>query len=395
MDGLKLISGSDDKLVKMWDVPTEETIWKTKYHGDSVRKVAASPISPYFIASGGYDHMLCLWDNRSKDTTRPIFSVNHEHPIEDLMFHGNGNLLISSGGNEIKVWDIIKGSSNTSSSNDTTSSNSPMLYNMNNHQKTITSICMDSTKSRLISGGLDGHLKIYNMSNFAVVHGFKYDFPIISLAVSPDNMNIMTGLTNGMLSRRHRDVKLLLKSKANKAILPEHLPGGSKRHFERGQNLKTGGPLNSNAVTISDMQSLVSRKQRLRPYDLALKKFRYHDALDASLLSRNPNVVVTVLEELVNRQGLERALSGRDEVTLEPILSFLARYTTNPRYASLLVDVCSIVFEMYKSVLGQSEAIDELFTRLGRQVKLEVSFQKQLLTLLGTMDTIMNASSAD
>jgi U3 small nucleolar RNA-associated protein 15 len=323
--------------------------------------------------------MLCLWDSRSSDTSRPVFSVNHEHPIEDLMFHGNGNLLISSGGNEIKVWDIFSGGK--------------MIHNMNNHQKTITSICMDSTKSRLISGGLDGHLKVYNMSNFAVTHGFKYDAPIISVAVSPDNMNIMVGTTNGMLSRRHRDVKLLMQSKV-KAIPPEHLPGGSKRHFERGQNLKSGGPLNPNAVTVSDMQSLVQRKQRLRPYDLALKKFRYHDALDASLLSRNPNVVVTVLEELVNRQGLERALSGRDEVTLEPILSFLARYTTNPRYAPLLVDVCSIVFEMYKSVLGQSEAIDELFTRLGRQVKLEVGFQKQLLQLLGTMDTIINVASS-
>lgn len=73
-------------------------------------------------------------------------------------------------------------------------------------------------------------------------------------------------------------------------------------------------------------------------------------------------------QELVHRQGFHQALAGRDELTLEPLLAFLSRYTTNPRYAPLLVDVCRVTFESYKAVLGQSEAIDELFTRLGRQV---------------------------
>jgi U3 small nucleolar RNA-associated protein 15 len=103
--------------------------------------------------------------------------------------------------------------------------------------------------------------------------------------------------------------------------------------------------------------------------------------------------VVTVLEELAHRQGLHRAVAGRDEVTLEPLVSFLARYTTNPRYAPLLVDVCHVVFEMYKTVLGQSEAIDELFTRLGRQVKLEIGLQKEMTALLGIMDIVMSGGT--
>ena len=39
------------------------------------------------------------------------------------------------------------------------------------------------------------------------------------------------------------------------------------------------------------------------------------------------------------RQGLVRALVGRAEGTLEPVLAFLARHIADPRYASLLIDV--------------------------------------------------------
>ena len=73
-------------------------------------------------------------------------------------------------------------------------------------------------------------------------------------------------------------------------------------------------------------------------------------------------------------------------------MSFLARYTTNPRYAPLLIDVCSVVFGLYTPVLGQSEAIDELFTKLGRQVKSELKCQRKMLEVVGCMDAIINGS---
>ena len=46
-----------------------------------------------------------------------------------------------------------------------------------------------------------------------------------------------------------------------------------------------------------------------------------------------PLVVVSLLEELVTRNGMRRALSGRDEGRLEPLMSFLIKYIANPRYS--------------------------------------------------------------
>jgi UTP15 C terminal len=60
-----------------------------------------------------------------------------------------------------------------------------------------------------------------------------------------------------------------------------------------------------------------------------------------------------------------------DESTLEPLLSFAARYVSHPRYASLIVAVTHKVLDLYASVLGQSDSIDELFLKLHRQVSQE------------------------
>jgi U3 small nucleolar RNA-associated protein 15 len=239
-------------------------------------------------------------------------------------------------------------------------------------------------------------VKVYSVHTYAVTHGLKYSAPVLSLAISPDNTQLVVGTSDGELTTRMREVKARSLVKPKASLPPERVPGGTAKFFERGKNVKAPAEASAATAGLGEDASGAAhqRKQRLRPFDAALRKYRYHEALDAALASRNPTVVVTVLEELVYRAGLEKALAGRDEATLEPLLSFLARYTTNPRFAPLLVDVGSVVFETYKAVLGQSEAIDELFTKLGRQVKLELGFQQDLMGLLGAMDAVMSAPAA-
>ena len=54
-------------------------------------------------------------------------------------------------------------------------------------------------------------------------------------------------------------------------------------------------------------------------------------------------VVVSVLRELVQRDGLFNALNGRDEEGLLPLLQFLVKHICNPRYAALLMGVSEVV----------------------------------------------------
>mmetsp|Transcript_100971 Transcript_100971/g.289918 ORF Transcript_100971/g.289918 Transcript_100971/m.289918 type:complete len:550 (+) Transcript_100971:360-2009(+) len=367
IDGLRLLSGSDDKTVRLWDVPTETVVGTRDGHEDYVRSVVASPTSPDTWAAGSYDHSVRVWDMRQSNSDGPVFGVDHGAPVEDLLFMPGGSILISAGGNTLKVWDVLKGGK--------------LVQTLSNHQKTITCVCLDGTETRLLSGSLDGHVKIYSVQTYAVTHGLKYQAPIVSMAISPDNTHLVVGTTDNAVTIRQREVKAA-EQRSQRAMAPEHLKGGTARYFARGKNV---------APSAEDFQVTVQRKQRLKPYDSALRKFRYHDALDSALTSRNPVVVVTVLEEMMHRGGLSIALSGRDEAALEPLLSFLARYTTNPRYAPLLIDVCSVVFGLYTPVLGQSEAIDELFTKLSKTVKTELTAQKKMLEVVGCLDAVMSS----
>ena len=52
--------------------------------------------------------------------------------------------MVSAGGNHLKVWDVLTGRA---------------LAVVSNHQKTITGLCIDGTRTRLLSCGLDRMIK--------------------------------------------------------------------------------------------------------------------------------------------------------------------------------------------------------------------------------------------
>ena len=86
------------------------------------------------------------------------------------------------------------------------------------------------------------------------------------------------------------------------------------------------------------------------------------------------------------------ALAGRDETSLEPVVSFLLKYVTNPRYSRLLVDICGTVLELYASYLGKSIAIDELMWKLRQRLHEEETLQTQLFSVLGALNMVITAN---
>jgi U3 small nucleolar RNA-associated protein 15 len=50
-----------------------------------------------------------------------------------------------------------------------------------------------------------------------------------------------------------------------------------------------------------------------------------------------------VIQELIHRDGLRVALSGRDDVLLEPILRLLIKYVADHRFGEMVANVASIV----------------------------------------------------
>ena len=59
-DGRHIISGSDDKTVKVWDVASKSLVRTCGGHTDSVFAVAAMPDGQRFL-SGSHDNTVRVW----------------------------------------------------------------------------------------------------------------------------------------------------------------------------------------------------------------------------------------------------------------------------------------------------------------------------------------------
>ena len=56
-----------------------------------------------------------------------------------------------------------------------------------------------------------------------------------------------------------------------------------------------------------------------------------------------PATTFALIQELVHRDGLRSALSGRDDVLLEPVLRLLLKHITDPRFGEMVCDVAGVV----------------------------------------------------
>jgi U3 small nucleolar RNA-associated protein 15 len=371
-DGQRMISGGDDKSVKCWDLGTQELIWSdTTSHSDYVRCSCENPSMPHVFASGSYDHSVKLWDSRQKTAVQ---TMSHPGPIESVVMTASGSILVAACGNKVKLWDLIGGGK--------------LLHTFSNHQKNVSDVALESGGSRLLSVGLDGLLKIYSLKTMRVCHGMSVGTPLLSVALSSDNKKLAMGCVDGTLLIRTRrlgapNAPFLASSTTNGQKLGAP-PMSNDKRFYKGAGAAV--------VRTADRMVESERRERLRPCDVHLKEFNYQKALDSALHTHNPLVVVTVLEELCRRSGLTTALQGRDERTLEPLLSFAARYVAHPRYASLVLVVTHRVMDLYASVLGHSDSIDELFLKLHRQVRAEIGLQRKMMRVMGTLDGIISTS---
>ncbi len=74
-------------------------------------------------------------------TNQVVLSVTHGEPVEDVLMFPSSNMIVSCGGNVIKVWDVLKGGA--------------LMRTLVHHHKTITCMSFSSDYKYLLSGGLD------------------------------------------------------------------------------------------------------------------------------------------------------------------------------------------------------------------------------------------------
>ena len=194
-------------------------------------------------------------------------------PIEDILAFPLGSLAVSVGGPILRVWDLNMGK---------------CVRALSNHQKTVTCASFDGSKSRVLTGGLDMMVKVYDVEDWKVVHTMRYPAPILSLAVSPDDTHIAAGMTDGTLSVRRRDPKA--SEIAEQGIKQAALAQGSYEYFADMETVFRTGHVKAKKDDLppvvgpaDEFRAEGKRKEELKDFDKFLKAFKYSAALDAGL----------------------------------------------------------------------------------------------------------------
>lgn len=185
---------------------------------------------------------------------------------------------------------------------------------------------------------------------------------------SADGNHFAMGLNDGSLVIRSKmldthEEKKTIEDKMYDAFEPKMISTSKNyKYFFRGQYVVTAEPEDVRVPT-------QRRKKKLQAFEQHLKKFEYRQALNAALNSSNPEIVLSLFEELVERDALHTALGNREEDELIKLMDFLIWKLPDHRYAQVLLEVARLTLDMYAGVIGLSDKFDnKLFNQLNLMV---------------------------
>ncbi|GJC98557.1 WD repeat domain-containing protein [Colletotrichum higginsianum] len=391
-----LLSASDDKTVRLWDLTANDPTHTFVGHSDYVRCAEFFPAtSPSgvsnMLVSGSYDSTVKIWDPRI-GTNAAVMTFKHAAPVESVLPLSSGTTLLASSG--------------------PTSPSSTSLPPISNHQKTVTSLSLASNGTRLVTGGLDGHVKVFETTAWNVVSSTKYPSPILSLRVlsasdSADHADrhLVVGMQSGVLSvrtrltgpeatrhkEREREMAALIAG-----TLDQHdsVTKTRKRKAAAHRRLETLGEGQAEVIVAQDAR--VSRAKEAA-WQKAMRHGRYASALDQVLdpqgKDHSPLAVLTLLLALRHRSAVRDALVGRDERTVQPVLKWTCNHIIDPRYVSVCVEVGLVLVELYAEYAAASAELFEGFRTLRRRVGNEVEKAQLACETGGMVESLMMGSA--
>jgi len=213
-DGSKVVFGGVDRKVWIWDVHTEESVLLAG-HKKGITSLAFSP-NGSTIASASIDHTVRLWDAKTGRLQHELVGRDRQMCVS---FSPDGAKVVSGDWNgNVQFWDSKTGArignairtgggriwsiSFTSSGKQVAlgcadhtiklyHANEPTKFKvLNGHASSVTSVSFRENGSRIVSGGYDGALKIWDPKSDNELKTFVFSQPILCVSFSPDGSRI-------------------------------------------------------------------------------------------------------------------------------------------------------------------------------------------------------------
>jgi WD40 repeat protein len=185
-----LITGSQDKMLKIWNVDNSTCINTLRGHTEDVVCIAASPnnsLDP-LIASGSTDKRIILWTLLSGKKVRVL--EGHKSVVTDVAITLDPNPILVSSGSDSNIicWNLSNGS---------------IIRFLTSHTGPVSSLVTSYARIPVIvSGGDDRTIKVWDLRSGALIQSLVgHDSEINVVAVSADASNpiIVSGAADGSI----------------------------------------------------------------------------------------------------------------------------------------------------------------------------------------------------
>ncbi|CDF36259.1 unnamed protein product [Chondrus crispus] len=180
-DGRRVVSGSEDASVRVWDVETGAQVGEALVgHTDVVRSVAMSGDGKR-VVSGSEDKSVRVWDVETGAQVGDAL-VGHTGMVNSVTISGDGRRVVSgSWDTSVRVWDVETGERVGDA--------------LIGHTDSVESVAMSGDGRRVVSGSFDGSVRVWDVETGEQVgealvgHTDRVD----SVAMSGDGKRVVSG----------------------------------------------------------------------------------------------------------------------------------------------------------------------------------------------------------
>ena len=140
-DGIHIVSGSDDDMIRVWDMMTGQQVGEVlKGHEYWVNSVTFSPDGTH-IVSGSYDKTIRVWDVVTGQQVGEALR-GHEDSVHSVAFLPDNTQIVSGSDDKtIRVWDLVTGQQ--------------VGEALRGHEDVIHSVAFSPDDTQIVSGSHD------------------------------------------------------------------------------------------------------------------------------------------------------------------------------------------------------------------------------------------------
>ncbi|KAH8795910.1 WD40-repeat-containing domain protein [Flagelloscypha sp. PMI_526] len=140
-----VVSGSRDKSSRIWDAESSQQVAKIDGHGSWVLSVAFSPDGKH-VVSGSRDNSVCIWNAKSGKRVAKL--DGHENSVNSVAFSLDGKIVVSgSPDKSVRIWDTESGE---------------QVAKLDGHRDSVNSVAFSPDRKCVLSGSSDNSVRIWD-----------------------------------------------------------------------------------------------------------------------------------------------------------------------------------------------------------------------------------------